>query len=1038
MNILYKYRRRFHNYVLKSLKAWKFIPLLILIISVSGFNSYAQSSKHHVSGKVTDATNGKSLPGVDVLVKGTTIGTTTSPKGQYNLNIPAANDTLVFSYIGYSSQDIPVRGRSKVNVKLVNKVINGKQLVVVGYGTQQKEAVTGSVVSISGAKINKVQSSNISSALQGRIPGVRIQQTSAQPGATMQIRIRGTRSLTASNNPLIVLNGIPFGGSLSDIDPNQIKSISVLKDASATAIYGSRGANGVILIQTVSGQKNQKAQISYNSYYGFKKIFSYYPMMNGPQLLALRKAAGMFSNGSSENPNTNTNWQKLFYRPSAAVLNQNLNIEGGTSQGSYNFGLGYYHNQSLVPTQGFKRYTLNGSIDQNVGKYFRVGLNTNTDYHITTGSQIGLYNVLSMSPLAAPYNKNGSFNRTIQMPLDTYWTETRGVIDSLRNQWVDPHKSFGTFNSLYGVVKIPWVKGLKYRVNVGINYISNNHDSFTGEGINSSNPATPSNAAIGHSVTLDWNIQNLLKYNRTFLGKNHVHVTAMYSAEKDSYHSSYVSAQNIPNPAFQYYNLGQATGNITINPNYQNYSVSGLESWMGRIMYTYSDLYMLTATVRSDGSSRLAPGHKWHTYPAISAGWNIANEPFFNIPQINQLKVTVGYGETSNQAIAPYSTLGRLSTQPYNFGPNGYAVGYYVSQLPNPKLGWEYSRTWNFGLDFGLFHHRLTGNIQYYITHTYNVLLGVGLPPTSGVTSYTANIGKTQNKGLELSLNGTILANDNGWTWTAGINVSANRNKLVQLASGQTENVGNDWFVGHPINVIYDYKRIGLWQKGDKYLNILEPGGNVGMIKVKYTGHYKNGVPTRAIGPQDRQIMNINPEWQGGFNTSVSYKGWDFDAVGIFQHGGMLVSTLYSSSGYLNLLDGRRNNVNVKYWTPTRTNVRYPKPGGIMSGDNPKYGSTLGYFNASYMIIRNMTLGYSFTHMNWLRNSGISKLRLYLTVQNPFVLFSPFHSKTGLFPQTNSYGNTNTAVQAEPKRILTVGDGTPQTRNFLVGINLTF
>lgn len=747
------------------------------------------SADIHISGKVVDV-RGNPMPGVIIQVEGTAIGTTTNANGRFALNVPA-NSLLTISSIGYESQQVKVSSENRVlNIHLSQSTNSLNQLVVIGYGSQRKEAITGSVSSISGSKLQEVPSSNVSDALQGRLPGVQISQTSTQPGATMQIRIRGTRSLTASNDPLIVLDGIPFPGSLSDIDPNQIKSISVLKDASATAIYGSRGANGVILIQTYRGREGEKPVISYNSYFGLQKIFSYYPMMNGPQFIALRTAAGMFTNGADENNSVNTNWQKLFFRPSAPVMNQDLNVSGGTANGSYNFGLGYYNDQSLVPTQRFKRYSLNGSVDQGIGKYVRIGITTNTDYNVSQGSQVGLYNILSMSPIASPYNANGSLKQSIQMPLDNDWNETRYIVDSLKNQWLNPIKTLGTYNSLYGEVKIPGVEGLKYRINVGLNYSTVDNDSYTGTGITSTNITTPSVATIIHSVTSSWTVENILSYDRTFGGKNHINLTGLYSTEQDSYNSSDISAQGVPNDAFQFYNLGQALGTITIDPNNQSYQVSGLESWMGRAIYEYLNRYMLTAIVRSDGSSRLAPGHQWDTYPAVSAGWNIANESFMKgISQINELKLRVGYGETSNQAIAPYSTLGQLSTSPYNYGPTNDVVGYYVSQLPNPNLGWEFSKTWNYGLDFALLNNRLSGTIEYYVTKTSDLLLGVSLPPTTGVSSYTANIGNTQNKGLELSLNGTILNNDNGWTWTAGVNVYGNRNKLVSLASGQTENI---------------------------------------------------------------------------------------------------------------------------------------------------------------------------------------------------------------------------------------------------------
>src|SRR5690606_10675737 len=401
-------------------------------------------------------------------------------------------------------------------------------------------------------------------------------------------------------------------------------------------------------------------------------------------------------------------------------------------------------------------------------------------------------------------------------------------------------------------------------------------------------------------------------------------------------------------------------------------------------MYSYDNRYMISATLRSDGSSRLAKGHQWHTYPAVSAGWNISNESFMqDVSFINMLKIRAGYGQTSNQSVAPYATLGRLSTRPYNFGDE-YSTGYYVTELPNADLGWEYSETFNYGVDFALLNNRLSGTIEYYTTNTKDLLLGVNLPSTSGVGSYTANVGQTRNKGLELSLNGVIVDDNNGWTWEAGVNFYANRNELVSLASGATRDEGNWWFVGHPIDVVYDYQKVGLWQEGDPYLGTLEPGGNVGMIKVKYTGEYaEDGTPLRAIGADDRQIMSIEPKFQGGLNTRVSYKGFDLSAIGSFKSGGTLISTLYSSSGYLNMMSGRRNNVKVDYWTPENTDATYPKPGGIASGDNPKYGSTLGYFDASYLKIRTLSLGYNFDNNNWLKDIGVSRLRVYLTAQNP-------------------------------------------------------
>ncbi len=1018
---------------------WRFsisLPKIALVAILMIFTLAAQAQTQ-IKGRVLDD-QGKPLPGVSILVKGTSTSTTASNTGNFSISVPSASSVLVFTYIGFTSKEIPVRNQTEINVTLLPSAAELEQVVVVGYGTQRKEAVTGSVANISGEKVREVPAPNIAQAIQGRIAGVNISQTSTKPGATMQILIRGARSLSASNDPLVVLDGIPFPGSIGDINPNDIKSIDILKDASATAIYGSRGANGVILLTTNRGQQGAPAQITYNTYTGLQTLFAKFPMMNSQELIALRKAAGLFTtNGVDESNDTDTDWQDLFYNKSAVVTSHDVGVSGGSATGNYSFGGGYYKNQSLIPTQQYTRYSMKASLDQQIGKLFRIGFTSNNNYNLSEGNQVGVYGVLSNTPMSNPYNADGSLKRTIRMPQDESWIYTNQSTKDLHDKWLNETRGFATYNSFYGEVKIPGIEGLKYRANLGLDFIQTNNGNYTGVGIGSATATTVSTAGVSNSQTYHWTLENLLTYDRTFSEKHNFNVVALYSAEQNKFNSSSMSARDIPSDAFQFYNLGQANGELTIGNG--NYNLSGLMSYMGRVMYSYDNRYLISATIRSDGSSRLAPGHKWNTYPAVSVGWNLMNEPFMKgITAIDRLKIRVGYGQTSNQSVNPYQTLGLLNTRPYNFGDTNYAIGYYVSQLPSPSLGWEYSQTWNYGLDFSVLKNRINGTFEYYVTNTNDILLGIALPPTSGVGSYTANIGQTQNKGWELSVNGNIFNNKDGWSWDVGFNLSANRNKLVSLASGQTRDEGNAWFVGYNINAIYDYEKIGLWQVGDPNLNVLEPGGNVGMIKVKYTGDYDaTGKPTRAIGAADRQIMNVDPKLSGGFNTRVAYKGFDLNVVGLFKDGGILISTLYGSTGYLNLLSGRRNNVKVDYWTPENTGVKYPKPGGIASSDNPKYGSTLGYFDASFLKIRTISLGYDFNR-DLIKDSKV-RLRMYLTVQNPFVMFSPYHRESGMDPETNSYGDENAAItNTYQKRFLTVGTNTPSTRNYVAGLNLTF
>lgn len=915
-----------------------------------------------------------------------------------------------------------------------------EEVVLIGYGQQKKEAVTGSVASVKGDALREVPTANITQALQSRVAGVDISQTSTKPGAGMQIRIRGVRSLTGDNDPLIVLDGIPFAGSFTDISASDIKSVDILKDASATAIYGSRGSNGVIIVTTNRGVKGQKPKFNYNSYTGVQTLFSKFPMMDGPKFIKLRADANLYTNGSDEDNKNNTDWQDLYYKP-AMITSHDIGVSAGTEGGNYNVGLSYFKQDALIPLQNYERFSLRFGLDQQVGKNFKFGITTNTNYIVTEGNGVSPAPTLGNSPLVDPFNADGSLKRTMTTAggIDQGWIYSRKTLNSLGDKYVDEGKAFASYNNLYGEVNLP-IKGLKYRLNVGLDFRTSNSGSYVGVGVFNTNAAAPSSAGKGNNQTYHWALENLLTYDRTF-GKHKINAVGLYSAEGNRYISSYMSAKNVPADFFQYYNLGQSPqADISVKPGDQYYSQTGLLSYMGRILYTYNNKYMLTASIRADGSSRLAPGNKWHTYPAFSLGWNITNESFMeNVKNVNLLKLRFGWGQTSNQAVNPYSTLGTLEVVPYNFG-NTNGTGVYVNRAPNANLGWEYSKTQNYGLDFGFFNNRITGTVEYYKTHTFSLLQSVALPPTSGLSSQLANVGQTENKGWEVSLNGTIINNPEGFSWDAGVNFYTNRNKILALESGQTRDEGNLWFVGYNINALYDFQNIGLWQQGDPYLHILEPqvGADVGMIKVLYTGGYKaDGTPERAINNSDRQIMNTTPDWQGGFNTRFAYKNFELSAVGAFQHGGILISSLYGSASYLNRLTGRGNNIDVDYWTTENPNVRYPKPGGLRDGDNPKYASTLALFDGSYLKMRSITLGYNLDK-ELLNSLNINSLKIYLTVTNPFVMFSPYYRESGMDPEPNSMGDQNQAVSSYKNRQLIIGTNNPSTRNYLMGINLTF
>jgi TonB-linked SusC/RagA family outer membrane protein len=640
-----------------------FLLLPLLFFSLSSFGQALT-----VRGSVKSE-KGEGLPGVTVVVKGTTTGSITDINGDYQVNVPSQEAILSYSCIGFETQEINVGTQTTINVIMKEETLGLKEIVVVGYGNQRREAVTGSVASIKGDVVRDIPASNITQALQGRVSGVEMSQTSTKPGAQMQIRIRGTRSLNANNDPLVVLDGIPFSGSIGDINLNDIKSIDILKDASATAIYGSRGANGVILVSTNKGAKGQKAQFSYNGYHGVQTIFAKYPMMNGPEYVALRKAAGKYSNTVDEADNVDTDWQDLLYR-TGMVSSHDISVAGGTEKGNYKFGVGYYTEEAVVPLQDYTRYALSGSLDQEIGKLFRVGFTTNNSFSINNGNNLGAVgNALARSPIANPYKEDGTLKDIIQEQTSgAQWVSTRERLEGLGDKYIDQQKAFGSYNSIFAEVKIPGIEGLKYRVNLGLSFRMKNSGSYTGQGVFSGNPLTVSTASVGNELTTNWAVENMLTYDRK-IGKHQFNVVGLYSAEESRFNSSSVNAKDIPADNLQFYNLGLANGEISVNRDYQGYSVSGLMSYMGRVMYSFNDRYMLSATFRSDGSSRLAKGHKWHTYPAVSAGWNLMKEAFMaDVTKVDMLKLRVGYGQTSNQSVEPYKTLGLLSTRPYNFG----------------------------------------------------------------------------------------------------------------------------------------------------------------------------------------------------------------------------------------------------------------------------------------------------------------------------------------------------------------------------------
>ena len=1000
--------------------------LCVIILCFLTMKTWAQDRT--VSGKVTsDESGNPGLPGVNVVVKGTTMGTVTDVDGSYTISSIPTNAILIFSSVGYKSVEITVGNQQTIDVILVTDSEVLDELVVVGYGTLEKSDVTGAITSIDNKTLKEVPAANLTQALQGFAAGVEIQRSSPRPGGGARIRIRGNRSLSASNEPLLVVDGIPYGGSINDLNPDDIESLEILKDASATAIYGSRGSNGVILVTTKRGNVG-KSQISYNGYVGVATVRRKYDVYSGAEFATLKEISTYgFEPVELESISLGreTNWQDLIYQ-NGLITNHNLSASGGSSETQYSLSGTFFRETTVLPGQAFTRFSIRGTIDQKIGNRVKIGLNTMNTFGVTNGEDASpMYGLIALSPLAVPYDNEGNLILQPIAPVDEFYNPL--TLKENPDDWIQRRQRVRTFNSLYLEVDI--IKGLKYRANIGLDWRQDRYGHFYG-----SNTVFRSGqrnqASMRNGDTYSYTIENLLLYDKTFAEKHKINFTGLFSIQEEGNVNSRIDAVGLPSNQLQFYNLNLA--DETVIPSDGNGENKwGLMSYMARVLYSFDDKYLITLTGRADGSSRLAPGSQWNYYPAVSVAWNIGNEAFMSGQNVaSSLKLRAGFGQTSNTSISPYSTFGRVTRQTYNFGSENTA-GYFVSGLPNDQLGWEFTQTLNIGVDFGFLQDRITGSVEVYKQWTKDILLRQSLVPSNGIDgSFLNNIGETENKGLEFNVNAIIFDGDDSqgeFTWEISANLFLNREKIVALADGDTEDIGNGWFVGQPIDVIYDFQKIGIWQLGEDAESFNQNAGEIKVADLDGDG--------AITADNDRKILgNYQPDFQGGFTTKFAYKGFDLSINGYFRVGGMITSVLHQPGSFLNMLQGRRSGIRVDFWTPDNPTNDYPRPD--IARDNPLYGSTLGYFDGSFLKIRSINLGYTFPSA-LLERIGFQQLRVYATAQNPFVLFSPYLKNTGgVDPEpTGTGGGIGGSV---PSRTLTINANTPPTMSFIFGLNFRF
>ncbi len=960
-----------------------FVVLLPLAMGVN-----AQPIK--ITGQVTDAATGESLLGVSILIEGTTIGVITDSNGMFSIDAPKSDAVLLMSFVGYVTERIPINGMTVINVVLKQDIKFLEEVVVVGYGTQKKSDITGTVASLPKDRLEMVPNLNIAQAIQGSVPGVMIQTTAAGAQPDHTILIRGRNSITANNDPLIIVDGIPYGGQITDINPIDVESIEVLKDASAAAIYGSRGANGVILITTKEGVVG-KTRFAYEGKYAVTNVTKVNRMLTGPEFYDFKNTRNSASMTLSEekvyNDGTWTDWTKLATRQ-GKTQEHNLSFSGGFKDTKYYIGAGLTDIKGVAKNDNFRRITSRINVETKLTDWLSVGTRTQFNYDDASGSEANFEVSLETNPLGLAYDEYGNY--TI-FP----WPDNIIVGNPLGPLLYDDlDKSYQILSNNYLVIDIPFIKGLSYRLNTGVRTRFTDRANYRGRDTQSG-LADLGRASISNSLGNNTTLENILTYNREF-GKHNIFITGLYSYEGNNSKSNSISATKFPNDFLSWYGAGQATNVKPTN----SYSKTALVSQMGRLNYSFASRYLATFTVRRDGYSGFGADTKWGIFPSAAIGWNLANEDLFPLKNLfSELKLRASYGLNGNQAIGAYESLSQFIVANNSAGSNT-VIGYKPSKMGISNLGWESSRTLNLGIDFGLFKNRITSNINWYLTNTFDLLLDRSISVVHGITpvthlpgdwvhpAITENIGKTQNKGVELLINSRNIVK-NKFQWSATGNLSFNKNKIVSLYGVLDENgkeiddVSNKWFIGQPIRVNYDYVWGGVWQLGEE-TEAATYGSQPGYLKLKDIDG------DTAITSDDRQIIGqLDPNLLWGLTNTFTYGNF---TLSIFIHGvsGATVQN-YLMNDDVQGAEVRYNTLKKNWWTtenPTNDWVM----NALLANNESGFSGRI-YEKPDFVRIKDVALSYDLPK-NLISKIGLSKVKVYITARN----MATFTKWTGMDP----------------------------------------
>ncbi len=982
-------------------KPFSFI-LLFTLVCYSGV-LFGQTKS--VTGVVVEQGSDSPVSHATIRVKGSQAITTANAIGQFQI-IASNGAVLEISSVNYSPLEVPANFNDTMRIELALVATQLTDVIVVGYGTQRKSDVSGAVTSVKAEDLQGIPSRSVAEMLRGKAAGVAVTTSSARPGGTSDIVIRGQRSLTGGNGPLYVVDNVPVDATTAnDINASDIASVEILKDASSQAIYGARAANGVILITTKRGLA-KRVSVSYQGYGGVQQLKKNFSLYNATEWAQLRREAYRTDNNGMYLPDEDVfdptmlemlnkgeeiNWQKFMIRD-AFLHKHDVSVRGGTDKTKVAFSLGYFNQQGMVENSGFERGTMRLNVDQEISKAIKIGANINYARNFQTQEDGNLSEYIIVTPLAKPFDDNGD----LQLWVDNISTPNPKF---LNEQTTDERRGQRLLLSFFGNVDL--YKGLTYRLNTSLTSSTNENGTYrTSKYQKGSNIGSRATLSNGNST--NYLIENVLTYNKDINDNNRFDVTAMQSYYNDVDKSTSIEGMQLPNDILGYNGIYAAQ---ILTPPSRNISERTLISYMGRVRYTLMNRYLFMVTTRVDGSSVFGPKNKFGVFPSASFAWRMEQEEFIkNVNWISQLKLRANYGQVGNQAISPYTTLGEASSYPMLFGDGSYQIGYLPNNtLPNPYLKWETTTALNLGVDYSLFKNRLSGAIEYYKSNTTDLLVRKSIPESLGYTGMLTNIGEVENRGVELTLNAVPIRKKD-FNWSIDVTFARNRNKLISLDGSLDENgkpvndINNNWFIGEEIEPYYNYIFDGIWQVGDDIANSAQPQAQPGDIRVKDL----NG-DGKIDATNDRAIIKNDPKWIGSIGTRLNYKGFDF-LVDFYTVRGAIKSNSYlyvfNDGGSLT---GKTNGVKVNYWTPENPSNEFPRP---RQNSSILYFSSLGYQDASYLRLRTITLGYTLPK-NITTKAKLQSVRIYASGNNvwtktKYLSYNP-ESNPGSYPEPRMF-----------------------------------